>query len=261
AELQEALGVLSQRNTAGFSSGFEFAKEQAKTANLVGQLGDLTDSQLTIEERSLKQLQDQQRTLQDGFQNEMERLDSLIEQAQLEINSINGLNTSILSLTDAIKNFNLASSQGGGGVIGGGATSGNPNISNQKIIDFFKVPRTPFEIFKAATENGVTSQQIINTGRFTQAEADKFFRDNPDIPRFANGGYHRGGLRIVGERGPELERTGPSHITSNNDLKKSIGNDDVVAEVKLLRGEMNKLNKTFDAITQNGTAIRTKTVA
>lgn len=254
AELQEALGVLSQGNTAGFSSGFEFAREQAKTANLVGQLGELTDSQLTIEERSLKQLQDQQRTLQDGFQNEMERLDSLIEQAQLEINSINGLNTSILSLTEAIKNFNLASSQGGGSVIGGGATSGNPNISNQQIIDFFKAPRTPFEIFKAATENGVTSQQIINTGRFTQADADKFFRDNPDIPRFANGGYHRGGLRIVGERGPELERTGPSHITSNNDLKKTIGNGEVVASVK-------KLIKKLDQVIQGGDFIRVKTVA
>lgn len=32
------------------------------------------------------------------------------------------------------------------------------------------------------------------------------------IPGFAGGGDHRGGLRIVGERGPELEFTGPSRI-------------------------------------------------
>lgn len=32
------------------------------------------------------------------------------------------------------------------------------------------------------------------------------------IPTFATGGYHSGGLRIVGERGPELEATGPSRI-------------------------------------------------
>ena len=32
------------------------------------------------------------------------------------------------------------------------------------------------------------------------------------IPGFASGGDHRGGLRIVGERGPELEATGPSRI-------------------------------------------------
>jgi hypothetical protein len=32
------------------------------------------------------------------------------------------------------------------------------------------------------------------------------------IPGFASGGMHRGGLRIVGENGPELEATGPSMI-------------------------------------------------
>lgn len=34
----------------------------------------------------------------------------------------------------------------------------------------------------------------------------------PLIPGFASGGYHSGGLRIVGENGPELEATGPSRI-------------------------------------------------
>lgn len=35
---------------------------------------------------------------------------------------------------------------------------------------------------------------------------------------FAAGGYHSGGLRIVGERGMELEATGPSRIYNNNQL-------------------------------------------
>ena len=33
-------------------------------------------------------------------------------------------------------------------------------------------------------------------------------------PGYASGGMHGGGLRIVGERGPELEATGPSRIWS-----------------------------------------------
>lgn len=32
------------------------------------------------------------------------------------------------------------------------------------------------------------------------------------FPAFADGGYHSGGLRLVGERGPELEVTGPARI-------------------------------------------------
>ncbi len=35
-----------------------------------------------------------------------------------------------------------------------------------------------------------------------------------DVPGFAAGGLHAGGLRLVGELGPELEATGPSRIHS-----------------------------------------------
>jgi tape measure domain-containing protein len=45
------------------------------------------------------------------------------------------------------------------------------------------------------------------------------FSLNLGIPGFASGGDHRGGLRVVGERGPELEATGASRIHSTSDLK------------------------------------------
>ena len=42
------------------------------------------------------------------------------------------------------------------------------------------------------------------------------------IPGFASGGHHRGGPRIVGENGPELEITGPSRIYSNQDMRRIV---------------------------------------
>ncbi|MFV0303421.1 MAG: tape measure protein [Paracoccus sp. (in: a-proteobacteria)] len=39
-------------------------------------------------------------------------------------------------------------------------------------------------------------------------------------PAFADGGHHSGGLRIVGERGPELEATGPSRIWTAEQTRK-----------------------------------------
>ena len=39
------------------------------------------------------------------------------------------------------------------------------------------------------------------------------------IPGFASGGMHKGGLRIVGENGPELEATGPSMIYPTEALR------------------------------------------
>lgn len=79
------------------------------------------------------------------------------------------------------------------------------------------------------------------------------------IGAYAQGGYHSGGLRIVGEAGPELEYTGPSHITANHDLGKVFGsgNSDLVKEVKALRAEVRDVNTAASA-TANTNAILLK---
>jgi hypothetical protein len=80
------------------------------------------------------------------------------------------------------------------------------------------------------------------------------------IPAFASGGYHDGGIRIVGENGPELEFTGPSMIYSNPDTMDLLSgltptlnmtpifniesgesddsNEELVAELKAIRAEL-----------------------
>jgi hypothetical protein len=47
-----------------------------------------------------------------------------------------------------------------------------------------------------------------------------------------------GGLRMVGERGPELEATGPSRIFSTKQTAELFRNPELVAEVKNLREEV-----------------------
>jgi len=42
------------------------------------------------------------------------------------------------------------------------------------------------------------------------------------IPGFAAGGDHLGGMRIVGENGPELEVTGPSRIYNAEQTRKML---------------------------------------
>jgi TP901 family phage tail tape measure protein len=55
------------------------------------------------------------------------------------------------------------------------------------------------------------------------------------IPGFAAGGAHSGGWRIVGEKGPELEYTGPSRVISNSQSRDMLDNREVVAELKMMR--------------------------
>jgi hypothetical protein len=65
------------------------------------------------------------------------------------------------------------------------------------------------------------------------------------VPAFATGGYHAGGLRLVGENGPELEVTGPARIWNASQTASMMrggggGNDNaaVVAAIKSLEQQM-----------------------
>jgi len=46
------------------------------------------------------------------------------------------------------------------------------------------------------------------------------------LPGFADGGVHKGGLRLVGERGPEIEYTGPSRIFNATQTKNMLAGSD-----------------------------------
>lgn len=63
------------------------------------------------------------------------------------------------------------------------------------------------------------------------------------IPSFASGGRHMGGLRLVGEEGPELEATGPSYIHSAGQTERILDNRAVVEELRQLRREVADMHR------------------
>lgn len=99
------------------------------------------------------------------------------------------------------------------------------------------------------------------------------------IPAFAAGGDFGGGLRLVGERGPEVEATGPARIFSNEQLRDALQGGNVAEEVRALREEVRALReanseenrsiaghayktaKTLERITPDGDAMATRTAA
>lgn len=72
-----------------------------------------------------------------------------------------------------------------------------------------------------------------------------------DVPGFAMGGSHAGGLRIVGENGPELEATGPARIWTANQTMDMLrggayGRPDVeplVNELRALREQLSEAQR------------------
>jgi len=56
--------------------------------------------------------------------------------------------------------------------------------------------------------------------------------------QFAKGGYFSGGVRMVGEQGPELEATGPSRIFSREQTAEMFRDPELANEVRNLRSEV-----------------------
>jgi len=92
------------------------------------------------------------------------------------------------------------------------------------------------------------------------------------VPAFATGGMHSGGLRLVGENGPELEATGPSRIYNASQTAAMLGGGGAVAdeiralreEVAMLRAEARatasntgKTKRLLERVTRDGEAMQT----
>ena len=122
-------------------------------------------------------------------------------------------------------------------------------------------------------EANATAQATYQTALAVLAAAQGIVT-NPQAPTtanvagFASGGVHDGGWRMVGENGPELEKTGSSKIYSNQQSKSLVDNSELVAEVKALREEIRAgqavianntkaTTKILRDVTQNGTSIST----
>jgi phage-related minor tail protein len=75
------------------------------------------------------------------------------------------------------------------------------------------------------------------------------------LRKFAAGGWHPGGMRLVGEEGPEIETTGPARYFSAKDTARMMGggNDSeaICAELRALRQEVAQLRGSADKTAQS----------
>src|SRR5690606_7457267 len=61
-------------------------------------------------------------------------------------------------------------------------------------------------------------------------------RELQGLPGFASGGQHSGGWRIVGERGPELEATGPARYFTAAQTQRMLAGDGGAQQVHVTVG-------------------------
>lgn len=249
--LRQVLSALTSQGTDRFSSRFEFLLSRAQSANMIGQLGALTGSKLTEQERMVSALESSREALTNGFNVQIAQLDGLISSAQQQIAVLNGMDIKLLNIYEALGSLNnLLRNMGSADTVSAGGITGNPAISNQEIVDYFKAPRTPEQIAGDAAKYGVSSSQIMAATGFTQAEVDKFFTDNPQIPRFATGTSYvpRTGPAIVhqGERIINPQQNGDIVESLKNVAKKTEENTVAIGNLyRLMRNAMQETGSGF----------------
>jgi hypothetical protein len=232
-DLKDALSAVSQDASGQFSSYADYLRDLYQTQNDIAQLGDLTDDQLSVEQKALQ-----------AAQSQLDRLDAIVANGQAQIDAINGQSVATLSLAQAMAGLqtSLGSAQANPYVT---ATSGISQAYMQLL------GRAPDAAGLAYWQQAVTSGMSLSQIRaFIEDSAE--YKKLKGVPGFAGGGDFGGGVRLVGEVGPEIEATGPSRIHSTRALfealsRPSSNNDALLAELKAVRLELAQLRTNNSA--------------
>lgn len=296
-QLNDALGVVAKPSELLFATFEDYQRDFLKTAISVSNLSDALTSEKSKAVSQLDVAKSQLEVLKDTYTAENLRLDEIIRSAQEQIDAVNGTTVAVMTVTDAIVNLTAAilamkqmqtptaktykegatatGYQSGGGASYDNATKNISFIDNtvftasqvvKSVTDAIASGHTE-QVYAAAIAKGVSAVSLDLLMGWPAGTSNNWAIKN-NLPRFATGGQHEGGWRIVGENGPELEKTGASRIFSNPQSKSLLSMDELIAEMKALRADVRagqeaiatytrKTAKILQDVTQDGTAITT----
>ena len=246
--LKDALSSVTKDASDKFATYDDYLVDFYRTQNDIAALGKLTDSSLSVEQRTLDLLQAQKDASQVAYEAEVARLDGILETARSQIDVLKGIDTTSLSILQAITGLAsaMAAAQANSSV---GALAG---INNAYQAALGRAPeKAGMDYWGGLANSGASIGDIVSGIKNSpEAQAQALYKSvmgragdaagidywtnvlaggssidqvraammgsaeyqSLKVPGFAIGGDHLGGYRIVGENGPELEATGPSRI-------------------------------------------------
>lgn len=269
-KLDDALEAIAEPSEGLYTSFVDYQRDFADQRNLIRELEEKTRYQLSTDEQTLLEIQNEAQAAQARYDGQIEKLDEQLDAAQEQLNALYGIETSVKDVNQAIAELSAAvlaavNAQAAakaalrGAGTGAGAGVQAANAAGQQILNqlgqsgiaerasdgakFQKVNiRGSAQLLQVAADLGVQTsgktgaeiQQAISNAGNLGVNMDNATR----ALQFAMGGNFGGGLRMVGERGPELEATGPSRIFSTKQTAELFRNPELVAEVRSLREEV-----------------------
>lgn len=104
-DLRDALAAVAIDVADQYSNAADYQRDQLRTANTIEELAGLTDTELSIAQRTLTALQDQKTAAQMQFDAQMAKYDEMLEKAQMQLDAINGVDVSVLTQVEAFQAF------------------------------------------------------------------------------------------------------------------------------------------------------------
>ncbi|MQT84001.1 DUF4214 domain-containing protein [Pseudomonas sp. FSL R10-2964] len=250
--LEDALDTVSNNNTDLYGSMEDFARDQGRTANVVAELNAINGKQLTAAEKLQKSIEDQIGVAKAAYDAQMAQFDQQLEFAQAQMDAFNGIDTSVKSVEAAIKALNgsLIASLAAKPATGAGSAMANTAANNATVVDTLyqqlfgrtaDAGENKYWADRLGSGNLPYAEIVANMTQYASAADKAAMAAMGKVPAYASGGDHLGGLRLVGENGPELEVTGPSRIFNANQTASMLkGGSDMgalVSELKQMREE------------------------
>ncbi len=214
--LEPALKALAQPSQDLFSTLLDYQRDQARTASDLASLGGMADAQISVQ--------------------------------QSQLDALNTVNTSVLSVAQAVAALAQAEAESGSQAIAA-AQAGQADRQSAALAAQIASEANAASAARAAA---AAAAAAIAAARVAQVPIDPF----GSFGYFADGGDHPGGWRVVGERGPELELTGPSKIISSENILSVLrnpqaANAELANEVRALRQEVASLRASSEATAAN----------
>lgn len=237
-QLNPALNALREPSEGLFATFEDYQRDFMRTANDIEDLAKITDSQKAAVESQLD-------VMKASFTAEMARLDSVLAYAQAELDALNGIDNSIKSLGVALGGFRTAvdgaqsAQAAASAAVAAQTATTTPAYTAYSAEDIRAYAsmlgiNSTQDLFAAALAKNADPLAVGAAYEFTEAETITKLRA-AGIPGYASGGDFLGGLRIVGERGPELEATGPSRIFNADQTRRIMGGSGTSEMVDELR--------------------------
>ena len=274
------IGGAVQATRAGLASGlyatdFERRRDALVWAGKFSELGALGESQLSIEERSLKALQAQ-----------IEGLDTLNKRAEELVNGTVELTETVQAYFERLiaelfktddptkpgggKGGASGPSWGSGGgglstvdskykkptaILSGGAVIyEHANSEQEKKLDGLSGLFHSYDgtgdfvgLANAIRNAGGTASDLAYLYGFSESDVIAAL-DRNGIPRFADGGLHSGGLRLVGERGWEIEASGPARYWNQEQLGRAIAGNSGGPDYGVLAASIDRLERRLERL-------------